>query len=206
VQGVFDDLPAQRDDGCAHRLLFSGQLVERKGLAPFIAALQNVARRRPQQQIEMRIVGGGALMESLRAMQHPANLHVELLGPQTFQQLGQHYAEAGILVLPTLADEWGMVVNEAMAAGLPVLGSVYSQAVEELVDEGTTGWVFRPDVASGIEAAIETALNTSVAELNQMRELARKRVASITPEYAASQMIGAISAAMQPSLQTKEQT
>ena len=43
---------------------------------------------------------------------------------------------SGIFVLPTLADEWGLVVNEAMASGLPVLGSVYSQAAHELCGDG----------------------------------------------------------------------
>ena len=53
--------------------------------------------------------------------------------------------KVGVLVFPTLADEWGLVVNEALAAGVPVLGSLYSQAVEELVRDGENGWTFRPD-------------------------------------------------------------
>jgi glycosyltransferase involved in cell wall biosynthesis len=44
---------------------------------------------------------------------------------------------ADIFVLPTPADEWRVVVKEAPAAGLPVLGSRHSQAVEEFLDFGT---------------------------------------------------------------------
>ena len=57
--------------------------------------------------------------------------------------MAEVYAKASLFAFPTLADEWGVVVNEAMAAGLPVLGSIYSQAVEELVEDGVSGWVFR---------------------------------------------------------------
>ena len=52
------------------------------------------------------------------------------------------YSEAGALVLPTLADQWGMVVGEALASGLPVIGSIASQAVTEIVEENVTGWTF----------------------------------------------------------------
>ena len=60
------------------------------------------------------------------------------------ERMAEVYAKASLFAFPTLADEWGVVVNEAMAAGLPVLGSIYSQAVEELVEDGVSGWVFRP--------------------------------------------------------------
>ena len=99
---------------------------------------------------------------------------------------------SGILAFPTLADEWGMVVNEALAAGLPVLGSEYSQAAAELCDEDETGWLFRPDSPGDAERALDRAFDTSVERLNEMRAAARARVAPITPERSAERMIEAI--------------
>jgi glycosyltransferase involved in cell wall biosynthesis len=98
------------------------------------------------------------------------------------------YADAGILAFPTLADEWGLVVNEAMAAGLPVLGSLYGQSVEELVTDGETGWTFRPDHVDEFDAALGRALATPAAELDRMRAVARGRAARLTPEFVAGRI------------------
>ena len=98
-----------------------------------------------------------------------------------------------MLVLPTLADEWGVVVNEAMSAGLPVLGSVYSQAVEELVEDGHTGWTFAPDRPESLDAALTSALRTSSTDLARMGEAARQRAASLAPLHVAEAIAQAVS-------------
>jgi glycosyltransferase involved in cell wall biosynthesis len=100
--------------------------------------------------------------------------------------------QAGIFVFPTLADEWGLVTNEAMAAGLPVLGSLYSQSVEELVVEGETGWTFLPDRDEEMYSALQRVLTTPVEELEQMRATARKRIRDLTPDFVADQILQAI--------------
>ena len=79
------------------------------------------------------IVGSGGLSSKIEQLCAPDNLDITLLGPQPYDQLQKIYQKAGVLVFPTLADEWGIVVNEALFAGLPVLGSIYSQAVEGLI-------------------------------------------------------------------------
>ncbi len=89
-----------------------------------------------------------------------------------------------------------MVVNEALASGLPVLGSVYSQAVEELCVEGETGWQFRPDARGEMEQALQRALETPVERLNEMRFAARARAAEITPQNSAERMVEAMKAAL----------
>ena len=70
-------------------------------------------------------------------MPRPGNLELMILGQCDYERISECYASAGIFAFPSLADDWGMAVNEAMLAGLPVLGSTYSQAVEEmcLIDE-----------------------------------------------------------------------
>jgi glycosyltransferase involved in cell wall biosynthesis len=78
-----------------------------------------------------------------------------------------------------------------------VLGSRFSQAVEELVEDGVNGWSFRPDQPEEMDATLERALNTSEAALQQMRVAARSRVAHLTPEFAANRMLEAIAAANQ---------
>lgn len=177
--------PVQRTDEEARRLLFVGQVIERKGIVPFVQALIRHAQRHPDRPIEFVVVGGGPQLDMLKAMQLPDNLTMPLLGPCKFEEVLTQYQRSGIFVMPTLADEWGLVVNEAMTAGLPVLGCVYGQAVEQLCEHGKTGWLFRTDHEEEIEQAIEDALDTTPDRLATMRDAARAAALPLTPAHAA---------------------
>jgi glycosyltransferase involved in cell wall biosynthesis len=190
-------LPATREGAVNRRLLYVGQLIERKGIHLFLAALARWKHRHPQRSSECWIVGEGPLHHDLERSARSQNLDVKFLGFMPFDDIFRIYGSAGIFVFPTLEDTWGVVVNEAMAAGLPVLGSRFSQAVEELVEDGVNGWSFRPDQPEEMDVTLERALNTSEAALQQMRVAARSRVAHLTPEFAANRMLEAIAAANQ---------
>lgn len=188
----FLELPSTRPDALRRRLLYSGQLIPRKGLLAFAAALAEWGAQHAEQSVEIGLVGDGPARAGLTSFQWPRNVTARFFGSVEYQRLPEIYGQAGMLVLPTLADEWGLVVVEAMAAGLPVLGSLYSQAVEELVVDGRNGWTFRPDHPSGMRSAIHRALSASVGELNQMAENARQDISGLTPSAMAEQMAAAI--------------
>ncbi len=187
---------ARRDSSQAYRLLFVGQLTERKGILPFTESLRQWATNNPQQVVEFNVVGGGPLEEQMRKLHLPENLHLRLLGNCNFDEVQQFYATSGILVFPTLADEWGLVVNEAMASGLPVVGSEYSQAVEDLCVDGQTGWRFRPDVPGEIGKKLDEIFSTPVEKLNEMRVSAQQAVEHLTPSYASGNLLAAIKTAI----------
>jgi len=88
--------------------------------------------------------------------------------------LPREYEHGGALVFPALAGDWGLVVNEAMAAGLPVLGSVYDQAVEELVVGGENGWTFRPDRPGEVYSKLDPFFAASELDLNRVMLSARE--------------------------------
>ena len=96
------------------------------------------------------------------------------------------------MVFPTLADTWGLVVNEAMAMGLPVLGSIKSQAVMELIEDGVSGWWFDPMSPRDMDRAVDRALQASRETLSRMAERARDRARQVTPEHVAGQFENAI--------------
>jgi hypothetical protein len=187
-------LPLERKSEAARRLLYVGRLIERKGLLPFLAALKSWLLAHPGVDYEFWIVGDGPLRRQLEAFPVPPALRLRFLGGIEFARLAEIYAQCGIFAFPTLADEWGIVVNEALAAGLPVLGSRYSQAVTELVreDDPAAGWIFRPDDQHEMQNAIERALSTSTPMLARMRETCRRRVRHLTPAYFAEQILSAI--------------
>jgi glycosyltransferase involved in cell wall biosynthesis len=193
---LFDRVPLTRSAEDAHRLLYVGQLIERKGLVPFVEGLARWATRHPDRLVEFDLAGSGPLEARLRSTSRPDNLQLRFLGERNYSELSECFANSGILAFPTLADEWGMVVNEALAAGLPVLGSRYSQGVEELCPEGQTGWNFRTDVPEELDGAIDRALTTSVEALNAMRAAGHARVEHLTPAYAADRFLDTIKAAL----------
>lgn len=196
LSGLFNHLPLERPPAAAKRLLYVGQLIERKGLAPFIEALAAWCAAHPREMVHFDIAGSGPLREQLALLPAPANLSLNFLGERGYSVLAEVYAASGIFVLPTLADEWGLVVNEAMSAGLPVLGSVYSQAVEELCRDGHNGWTFQSDSRDQAIAAIDRALSTPIERLDAMRAQARASVEHLTHAYAVDNLLRAVDCAV----------
>ena len=82
--------------------------------------------------------------------------------------------------------------QRSVAAGLPVLGSIYSQAVEELVEEGRTGFVFDPLVESSVLAALDRAFGTPSAVVATMWRMARQRSLAVTPAAASERIVSAM--------------
>jgi glycosyltransferase involved in cell wall biosynthesis len=169
------------------RLLFAGMFVERKGLLPFLEVLRRWTNANDV-RIEFDIAGDGPLRPALEAFAGGPRLKISILDPVAYDRLPSLYAGADIFVLPTLSDEWGVVVNEAMAAGLPVLGSRRSQAVEELIVDGETGWMFTPEDEATIHDALDRALRSSDEGRLRMGHVAARRVLALTPERVADRI------------------
>ena len=170
------------------RLLYTGQLIERKGLNPFLQQLSRWCSVHQERSVLLSVVGSGEQLDQLRRIELPPNLQIDFKGSMGFKELPSQYHGAEIYVYPTLADEWGLVVNEAMIAGLPVLGSRFSQAVEELVVDGVNGWIFNPIDAQDTYCAIGRALQTDTKTLEAMSNRAVGTVAGLTQSAMAKRM------------------
>ncbi len=188
----FAAVPRQRDEGLASRILVAGTLTARKGLVPFAEALAAWARAHPERAVGLWWLGDGELAAPLAALALPANLTQRFCGAVPYAEMPGYYAQCDLLAFPSLLDEWGLVVNEAMAAGLPVLGSVLAQAVTELVEDGQTGWAFDASAPGAMADAIGRALDTSPERMASMRAAARRRIARLTPDSAAARIAAAL--------------
>ena len=178
-------------------LLFVGSPEPRKGLEPFLHRLAHRAAAHPEHSIELRVAGTAVGDLEAAPPELPSNFQVDWLGNVPYEQMPGLYADADLLVFPTLADEWGLVANEAMSAGLPVLGSVYSQAVVELVVDGRTGWTFRPDDDDECRAALDRVLATPREALRAMGDAGRQRIVDFGIEAVGERMLAAITFALQ---------
>jgi glycosyltransferase involved in cell wall biosynthesis len=185
-------IPA-RDMIQQRRLLYCGRLNELKGVRGFVDALVSVqsSLNRP---VELWFVGYGSDEKYLRDLPLPHNLSFRFLGYVPFERITEIYCQCGILVFPTLSDVWGLVTNEAMMYGMPVLGSRYAQSVCDLVTDGKTGWTFVPDNRAEMEHAIHAALSASEEELHAMGKAAHQRVENCTPEVFAEDVLNAFKA------------
>ena len=185
---MFAEIPRQRGEGQRTRFLCCGVLDARKGVMPFLHEFDTWARAHPELELELWWLGDGALREEIRSFPCAPNLHQRLLGAVPYAELPQFYSQVDVLAFPTLLDEWGLVVNEAMAAGLPVMGSIYAQAVTELVVEGETGWIFDPKSSASVQGVLDRVHATPPEALADMREAARARIAGLTPQTAAQKI------------------
>lgn len=187
--GIFGGVrPQWRRDG-VRRLLYVGRLIELKGIEAFIATLGAYLGTRPDQRVELTLVGDGDRVQSIQAVPRPANLALNMPGAVPYTRLGAVYEAADCFVLPTLGDTWGLVVNEAMMAGLPVLGSTLSQAAVELIDEGGNGWLFDPRREADVTRAIERFMATPDEALPTMGERAREAATKISPDNVAQRFV-----------------
>ncbi len=188
----------KRDDAATrHRLLYVGQLSERKGVLPMLNQVAEYCYHHSDQRIEIVLAGEGPLREQIESYNTPDNLTITLLGNIPPTDLAQQMIQCGATIAPTLADEWLLVVNEALQAGLPVIGSIYAQATTTLIQDGVNGWQYDPSQAnSGDKQSLSRVLGqyfkTSPAELSDMRQRCRQSIQHCTPQWAASGAVSAI--------------
>jgi glycosyltransferase involved in cell wall biosynthesis len=138
------------------RYLFVGRLIERKGIRLLLEAFRDVDKG------ELWIVGDGPLRNEIEAASRPDS-HVRLFGHLEGRELATLYRKATVFVLPSLYELWGLVVNEALEYGLPVITTDEVGAADDLIDAGVNGLV----VPTGSTQALAQAM---------------RRVAEWTPE------------------------
>lgn len=138
------------------------------------------------------LVGNGVMEPEMRdyAAQISDFVDTRFHGYVTQAELPSRYADARIFLFPSEWDPWGVVANEACAAGLPVIVSPHAGAAGELVLDGNNGYVRKLDVAQWAEAAVH--LLTNEAHYSRFSQSSRERVSEYTFENAARGLRNAI--------------
>lgn len=135
------------------------------------------------------LVGDGPLKEELVGLRRQLGLEasVHFVGFQQYDRLPAYYGLADAFVLPSVSETWGLVVNEAMASGLPVLVSDRCGCSEDLVSEGVNGFSFDPMNADAIRDAM-VHLSSSGCDSKAMGERSRNLVHRWSVEEFASSL------------------
>jgi glycosyltransferase involved in cell wall biosynthesis len=164
--------------------LFVGRLVRQKGVYDLLDAY---ARLSPdlRSNLALVFVGDGAERAELaRRAQAIVPGKVLFPGFAHREQLAAFYALSDMLVFPTHSDPWGLVVNEAMSCGVPVIASDVAGCTVDLVEDGVNGRVVRAgDVERLTQTISELALNSEMRLRMGIRS--REIMERYTPEACA---------------------
>ncbi len=142
----------------------------------------------------LQLVGSGPLEDLLRAqiaaLPHPER--VQLLPFCQLEELGCLYGQASAFVLASSTDQWGLVVNEAMAAGLPCLVSSACGCATDLIENNRTGWCFDPSSTLALTELMHTAEHQPPDQRAAMVAAARQRLEAFTPQAFAQGLLAAL--------------
>ncbi|TAK98852.1 MAG: glycosyltransferase [Verrucomicrobia bacterium] len=125
------------------------------------------------------LLGDGPLRETLNSQLSTLNLHdhVLLLGFKQYDELPAYYAHASAFIHASTTEQWGLVVNEAMASGLPVLVSNRCGCARDLVQEGVNGFTFDPTNVEQI-AGLMLRFSTLNSQLSTFAATSRTIIAN----------------------------
>ncbi|MEO6786516.1 MAG: glycosyltransferase family 4 protein, partial [Chthoniobacteraceae bacterium] len=168
---------------------FYEQMIARKGLDHLLAAFATLP-----ENARLLLVGREAeLPQMLAKLPDPVRTRVRYSGFQPPEALPQFFAQADVFVLPSRYDGWGVVVNQALGAGLPILVSDQVGAGYDLVREGQNGFV----LPVGDVGALASSMQRYVADPS-LREAhgtaSRKIAADWTPECGAERWVRTLKA------------
>jgi glycosyltransferase involved in cell wall biosynthesis len=177
--------------------LVCARLVPKKNLVCALDAYARYLKHAGPQAWGLVVVGDGPgrLELERRAASLGISGRLILPGFVQYQELPWYYGLASAFLLPSTVEQWGLVVNEAMAAGLPVLVSEACGCAPELVHEGVNGFAFRSGDCEAL--ARRMAQLASAPDLAAMGEASSKIIASWTPETFAGNMMRAVELALQ---------
>lgn len=130
--------------------LYVGRLAPEKNLERLLRAYRQYVERGGEWRLVL--VGMGPQERQLRSAADSLGLggHVHFAGFKNGRDLFPYYAFASCFILPSVREPWGLVVNEAMASGLPVLVSHRCGCAPELVHEGINGYMLDPVDETGL--------------------------------------------------------
>jgi glycosyltransferase involved in cell wall biosynthesis len=139
-------------DDATRVLLYVGRLSHEKKLTVLAEAFRTLA----PSKTELVLVGSGPAEADIRAAL--AGLPARFMGVKEGEELAQLFAAGDVFAFPSTTETFGQVVQEAMASGMPVVGCD-AEGVRDLVQQGQTGLLARPNDPRDFAAALRTLLD-----------------------------------------------
>ena len=146
-------------------LLYTGQFIQRKGVDLFLKAAAKVQQK--GYVFSVLIAGSGIEKKALLTLAADLDLkNVTALSSQPPEAMPSVYKSADVLVFPTLEEVWGLVVNEALWSGLPVISSKYAGCAREILPDEN---IFDPLDSASFESMLIKAIDGELTSSNVNR-------------------------------------
>jgi glycosyltransferase involved in cell wall biosynthesis len=188
-ENVLDEYRANPfKDSTSAKFLYVGRLSIEKGLDDLLEAFSQIHGRSSEATLDL--VGAGPLQEKLSARVKSLGLEqsVKFLGPKNVHEIAQLFMASAALVLPSHSEPWGLVVNESLSYGCPVVVSNVCGCVPELVLDGVTGYSYPVRDVSALAQAMLNASRLSTDRLAVARKCLDV-IKDFSPDNAASQIL-----------------
>lgn len=153
-------------------ILYVGRMLKVKGVDVLIRACTNL-----EDNIGIYLVGGSETEEYAELAKRCNIGNLVFINHVQLDQLKRYYLAADLLVLPTRSDTWGLVINEAMSFGLPIITTDACVAGNQLITEGVNGFVVKSEDFIQMHEKIEQVM----ADPGLRREMANNNVSKIRP-------------------------
>ena len=154
-------------------LLFVGQMIDRKGIEPLLETV--AVLQKEGYNFSLFIVGDGPRREDYKRLAQQLGLtNAWFHSSVKPDEMPAVYQSANCLVFPTLEDVWGLVVNEALLSGIPVLSSVYAGCAKEIIPEA---YQFDPLYPGSLDSTIRLFLQGELRHPGKPALMSVKEVA-----------------------------
>jgi len=161
--------------------LYVGRLWRGKGISTLVDAYSSIARDGSGEN-SLLVVGDGPEAASVRRASERHRLRVKLAGFHQKRDLPRMYAAGDVFVFPTLGDPYGLVVDEAMAAGLPIISTTSAGEIGERVLDGVNGYLVPPGDPETLAGAMGR-LASDPALRTRMGARSAEMIAAYTPDH-----------------------
>jgi glycosyltransferase involved in cell wall biosynthesis len=181
-------LPAQYFLACS-------RFETKKNLARLLEAYCLYRKRTPEKYWGLVVVGDGVLRTELESLRGTLGLNSDVLFPgfKSYDDLPAYYGLAEAFLHVSTTEQWGLVINEAMAAGLPVVVSDRCGCAGELLKGGVNGFVVDPYDVAGLAETMSRVASRS-CDRERMGQASRDIVFSWSPDRFARHLVAAAEA------------
>ncbi|MGA6161385.1 glycosyltransferase [Amycolatopsis magusensis] len=188
VKHNFVEDPGKTRTGAGEHVLFLGRITAEKGAGVLMAAWDRLGGT----GLPLVIAGAGPMQDEVGRWAH-GRADVSYLGLRSKQQCRDLIARANTVVAPsTWLETFGLVIVEAMAAGVPTVAAAHG-AFRELVEDGVTGLLHEPGDPSSLADRLREATGDRNREMGRAARLAYER--DFTPEIGLDRLVGGYRAA-----------
>ena len=177
-----------------YNILYVGRLSPEKNLLFTIESFGGACKTIRSNNWGFIIIGNGPLEKTIEDFIKKRKIsNISLVKFKQREELVSYYCYSNIFILPSISEPWGIVINEAMAAGLPVIVSNRCGSAYEIVKHGENGFIIDPYNKKKLVGLLQDIICNKY-NLKNMGEKSKEIIKDFTPEVAAAVIVKAMEA------------